>query len=154
MKIHILNRQQALPLNPPAFRLLVQGLARRAFLTEQDLPFSELTVVLTDDTGMPAYKEGCFGIRQQTDVVSQAYAAVPGIQPATAELVINAERARSEGLSRLGGPSRELALYLAHGLDHLAGHDDDTPVRRQTMRDREIAWLDADPSAYAEILSP
>jgi probable rRNA maturation factor len=132
---------------------LVQGLARQAFPTEPSLPLSELTVVLTDDAAMPCYKEGCFGIRQQTDVVSQSYAAIPGIQEATAELVINVERAGTEGLSRPGGASRELALYLAHGLDHLAGHDDDTPERRQAMRDRETAWLDADPLAYAEILT-
>ena len=93
-------------------------------------------------------------MRQQTDVVSQAYAAVPGQAEATAELVLNAERARTEGLYRPGGPSRELALYLAHGLDHLAGHDDDTPARRQAMRRRETAWLDAAPSAYEGVLTP
>jgi len=132
---------------------LIQGLVRLAFPTEQPLPFSELTVVLTDNTAMPSYKEGCFGVRQQTDVVSQAYAAIPGLQEATAELVINVELAGTEGPSHPGGASRELALYLAHGLDHLAGHDDDTSERRQAMRDRETTWLDAEPSAYAEILT-
>jgi len=103
---------------------------------------------------MPEYKEGCFGVRRQTDVVSQAYAAVPGVEAATAELVLNAERAQIEGLQRPGGPSREFALYLAHGLDHLAGYEDDTPERREAMRQRETAWLDADPAAYEGILSP
>jgi len=103
---------------------------------------------------MPDYKEACFGVRQQTDVVSQDYAAIPGLAEASAELVLNAERARTEGSRRPGGPAHELALYLAHGLDHLAGHDDDTPARRHTMRRRETAWLDADPVVYQEILSP
>jgi len=108
--------------------------------------------VLTDDAAMPAYKAGCFGVRVQTDVVTQAYAAVPGVCAATAELIVNAERAREEGRRRAGGPARELALYLAHGLDHLAGRDDDTPARRRAMRRRETAWLAADPAAYREIL--
>ena len=103
---------------------------------------------------MPGYKAGCFGVRLQTDVVVQAYEAVPGVCPATAELVLNAERALLEGGRRSGGPSRELALYLAHGLDHLAGYDDDTPSRRRAMRRRETAWLDADPQAYAGIAAP
>ena len=102
---------------------------------------------------MPAYKAGCFGVRVQTDVVSQSYAAVPGVGAATAELILNAERARAEGRARAGGPARELALYLAHGLDHLAGADDDTPARRRAMRRRETAWLDAAPAAIRGILA-
>lgn len=109
-------------------------------------------MVLTDDAAMPDYKAGCFGVRVQTDVVAQAYAAVPGAGPATAELILNAERAKQEGQSRPGGPARELALYLAHGLDHLAGRDDDTPARRRAMRRRETAWLDAAPAACRGIL--
>jgi len=109
--------------------------------------------MLTDDATMPAYKAGCFGVRRQTDVVVQSYEAVPGVCPATAEIILNAERAKAEGKARPGGPARELALYLAHGLDHLAGHDDDTPARRRAMRRRETGWLDADSAAYRGILA-
>ena len=149
VKIRLLNRQRALRVRLPAVRRLIQALANRAFPAEA--PFAELAVVLTDDAAMPAYKAGCFGFRAQTDVVTQAYAAVPGVCAATAELVVNAERARAEGRRRPGGPARELALYLAHGLDHLAGADDDTPARRRAMRRRETAWLDADPAAWKGI---
>jgi ssRNA-specific RNase YbeY (16S rRNA maturation enzyme) len=110
-------------------------------------------VVLTDDAAMPGYKAGCFGMPMQSDVVSQAYEAIPGVCAATAELILNAERAKMEGRGRSGGPARELALYLAHGLDHLGGHDDNTPARCRAMRRRETAWLDADPSAYRGILA-
>lgn len=155
VKIHLLNRQRVLAVRPAAFRQLARALAGRAFPpAEIPAPFGELTVVLTDDAAMPAYKAGCFGVRAQTDVVAQAYAAVPGVSAATAELVLNAERAQSEGRRRAGGPARELALYLAHGLDHLGGRDDDTPARRRAMRRRETAWLDDDPAAYRGILSP
>ena len=136
-------------MRPAALRRLIRTLASRAFPAEP--PCSELTVVLTDDAAMPAYKAGCFGVRVQTDVVAQSYAAVPGVCAATAELVLNAERARAEGRVRAGGPARELALYLAHGLDHLAGADDDTPARRRAMRRRETAWLESDPAAWRGI---
>ena len=36
---------------------------------------------------------------------------------------------------------RELALYLAHGCDHLTGADDATPAGRARMRRRELGWL-------------
>jgi ssRNA-specific RNase YbeY (16S rRNA maturation enzyme) len=151
VKITLLNRQRALAVRPAAFRRLAQRLAIRAFPADP-APFGELAVLLTDDASMPGYKAGCFGVRSQTDVVSQAYAAVPGVSPATAELVLNAERAFAEGRRRPGGPARELALYLAHGLDHLAGRNDNTPARRRAMRRRETAWLDADPAAYRGIV--
>jgi len=85
-------------------------------------------------------------------VVSQAYPAVPGACPATAERGVNPEGAQPEGRRRPGGAARELALYLAHGLDHLAGRDDDAPARRRAMRRRETAWLDAEAAAVRGIL--
>jgi len=132
----------------------VRALLRRAFPAESGPPFGELTVVLTDNAAMPVYKEKYFGVRRQTDVLAQAYGAVPGAAEASAELILNAERAGEEGRHRPGGPSRELALYLAHGLDHLAGHEDDTPARGRAMRRRETAWLDAEAPAFDGILSP
>jgi ssRNA-specific RNase YbeY (16S rRNA maturation enzyme) len=90
---------------------------------------------------MPDYKAATFGIRVQTDVISQAYLPIPGVSGPTAELVINLQRAIELGSRRPGGPTAELALYLAHGIDHLAGHDDDTPAARRSMRRRELRWL-------------
>ncbi|HOE00776.1 MAG TPA: rRNA maturation RNase YbeY [Kiritimatiellia bacterium] len=152
MKIHLLNQQRALSLNLPPLRRLARALAAWAF--PADPPFAELTILLTDDAAMPDYKAGCFGVRQQTDVVAQAYAAMPGMSAATAELVINAERARQEGARRAGGAARELALYLAHGMDHLAGATDDTPARRQAMRRRENTWLEATADLWSAIVRP
>ena len=141
VKIHLRYQQQALALNLPSLRRLARALATLAFPAEP--PYAELTILLTDDAAMPDFKAGCFGVRQQTDVVTQAYAAVPGVSAATAELILNAKRAQQEGCRRAGGAARELALYLAHGLDHLAGATDDTPARRQAMRRRETTWLKA-----------
>ncbi len=143
MEIHVSNRQKALAVRRTALATLAARLADRAFAPGGP-PFAELALLLLDDASMPGCKERVFGVRRQTDVISLAYAAIPGIQPATAELVVNAERALREGALRPGGPARELALYLAHGIDHLAGRDDDTPARRRSMRRRETRWLEAE----------
>lgn len=144
MQIHISNRQKAMAVNRTALAALAGRLAARAF---GEGAFAELSVVLVDDAAMPGCKERVFGVRRQTDVISLAYEAVPGIQPATAELVVNAERALQEGARHPGGAARELALYVAHGLDHLSGRDDDTPARRRSMRRRETRWLEAEGEA-------
>ena len=154
MRIHIHQRRTAAAIDRAALAALASRLAARAFGPDAE-PYAELSIMLVGDKDMPSCKERVFGIRIQTDVISLAYAAIPGIQPATAELVINAERALQEGANRPGGAARELALYLAHGLDHLAGHDDDTPAARRSMRRRETRWLDAEgPSGWGPLLRP
>ena len=152
VKISLHNRQRALPIRRGAFLRLAKTFARLA--APPDGPVEELAVMLVDDGQMPGYKAGCFGIRAQTDVVAQSYEAVPGIAPSSAELGINAERALAVGRRRAGGAARELALYLAHGMDHLAGHDDDTPARRRAMRRRETSWLDGCAERVAGIVGP
>jgi len=58
------------------------------------------------------------------------------------ELLVHVERAWQVGSRRRGwSASRELALYIAHGCDHLNDAEDATPAGRQRMRRRELRWL-------------
>ena len=78
-----------------------------------------------------------------TDVLSFDYAPLPGeTDTPSAEIVVNVERARRVG-PRYGGVDRELALYIAHGCNHLTGADDSTIRDRERMRRRERRWLTA-----------
>ena len=61
----------------------------------------------------------------------------------TGELVISLDTAVREAASRRLSLRREVALYVAHGLLHLAGLDDRTPVQRRAMRRAERALLAA-----------
>jgi len=84
-------------------------------------------------------------------VLSFRYDAIPG-EPAgySGELVINAQLAAEEGAQRptsggrAWGPPYELALYLAHGCDHLVGYDDGDAAGSRRMRRRELTWLKTD----------
>ena len=70
-----------------------------------------------------------------TDVITIPYAETPGAG-ATAEVFVNADIAAQRGGQRETpdfaadeadgewSPQHELALYIAHGFDHLAGGDD------------------------------
>ena len=78
-----------------------------------------------------------------TDVISQRYEPLPG-EPAgmRGELLVNVERAWQVGARRSGwSTSRALALYIAHGCDHLNDAADATLAGRQRMRRRELRWL-------------
>ncbi|MGQ9660817.1 MAG: rRNA maturation RNAse YbeY, partial [Kiritimatiellia bacterium] len=60
------------------------------------------------------------------------------------EIVVNVELAATRAPTRgcrFRNSCRELALYLAHGCDHLCGSDDSTPQARMRMLRREWRWL-------------
>lgn len=103
--------------------------------------WAEVSLLLTDDAGIRKIKRQFFDVDGVTDVIT--FSSRP--QPAdgkrrTAEIVVNMERACLEGKKRRG-VEREFALYLAHGCDHLAGHDDRTIKERKRMRRCELRWL-------------
>ncbi len=79
----------------------------------------------------------CFGKAWPTDVITQPYISPPG-----GDVIVNVERALAVGGAGPRGEA-ELALYIAHGLHHLAGAVDDTPARRRAMLRQEQAWLRA-----------
>jgi probable rRNA maturation factor len=98
--------------------------------------------LLTDDAGITQPNREFFGKDRPTDVISFRYDPIPGEDPAaTGDLIINVECAVREGTVREGAEA-ELALYIAHGFDHLSGADDNTPAKRAAMRRTELRWLD------------
>lgn len=145
MKIELVNRQSALTIN----RRKAEALAR-AFLTRHGPPviaFARVTVVLTRDAGMRVLKQAHFGEDVVTDVISLDYAPLPGegVGDSQADVYINVQQAcRAAALYQrrpAGAVARELALYLAHGIDHLRGGDDATPRGRASMRRRDLRWV-------------
>jgi ssRNA-specific RNase YbeY (16S rRNA maturation enzyme) len=80
-----------------------------------------------------------------TDVTTQRYDAMPGEEMGVyGELYVNVERAISVSSCRsIWGADKELLLYIAHGMDHLAGSDDFTEKDYLRMRRRELSWLRA-----------
>jgi len=125
-----------------ALRALILFLLNRARHAEPARPLTELDVVLTGHDGIRQVNQAAFGKDSVTDVIAMTYAPDPVRPGWSGELIVNAALARELG-PRFGGAGRELALYLAHGCDHLTGGTDDTPAERARMRRRELRWLAA-----------
>lgn len=107
------------------------------------LMFREVTVVLQDDEGSDEAHRAIMDVCGATDVITQRYDAMPGEVPGVyGELYVNIERAESAAPLRKGwSAEKELLLYVAHGMDHLAGEDDLDDAGRMRMRRRELRWL-------------
>ncbi len=88
-----------------------------------------MVLVLTDNAGITPLNR-----------ISCAYPPLPGKTGGLGEIYVNVERASELGRGTVN-QSRELALYIAHGVDHLSGASDRTPALRARMLRRERAWL-------------
>jgi len=115
----------------------------RELIAFADVQLASLTLILTDDDASANFNQRLLCHDGATDVITQSYAPLPGeVSGLIAELYINLHFAWRIGNTAAGvSPNRELLLYIAHGLNHLCGHDDATPAQRRAMRRRENAWL-------------
>jgi rRNA maturation RNase YbeY len=117
-------------------------------LTPED-EWQSLSVLLTGHTEIQALNREFLAHDDVTDVISFRLDPVPGEPPLlTGELIVNVELAFEEGTRRMQAhagrhwsPAWELALYLAHGCDHLTGATDSDAPERRRMRRRELSWL-------------
>ena len=141
MIIHIINRQSICKPNKSKIKAILGFFLAKAAPNGVNANWTEVSLLLTDDESIRKIKRQFFDVDCVTDVIS--FSSRP--QPAddnrqAAEIVVNVERACLEGKKRKGF-EHEFALYLAHGCDHLAGHDDHTIKERKNMRRRELHWL-------------
>jgi len=144
MRIFIHNSQRRFKIAAAALKRLAVALARLAQTRQPDEPpWREVTVHLLDDEGIAPVNQAILSHSGATDVITQRYEPFPDEpEGLIGELFINVERAALAAPRRPGwSPDRELALYLAHGCDHLTGANDGTPAERARMRRRELGWL-------------
>ena len=106
--------------------------------------WGDISVLLTGDPECRDINRQHLGHDYETDVISFNLDPLPGDPESLShgEIVVNVTRARRMG-PKFGGADRELALYLAHGCDHLSGGEDSRPAERLQMRRRELRWLRA-----------
>ena len=99
-------------------------------------------ILFVGDRRMAQMNMDLLGHEGTTDVITFSYfdeQPVPVAGDVMVELIVNPEAAVREGAKRAGGYSREVALYIVHGMLHSAGEDDlsEAPRRRMRRRERE-----------------
>ena len=129
---------------------LVEDFARRLQHLDRRAAWSELSLVLVGHAGMRKINGSIMGRNAVTDVISLRYDPIPGAEGANGDVIVNVALAVAEAsgttATGLRKPERwdaacELALYIAHGCDHLAGAKDEHPADRRRMRRRELRWV-------------
>lgn len=119
-------------------------LARLAASFAQTLKLgdAELSLSLVRDPQIRVLKRDYFGIDAPTDVLSFPVGDFPGPGPRPlGDIVISLDTARRAAKAFETTLERELALYLAHGLLHLLGHDHQAKADARKMERLERKLL-------------
>lgn len=145
MIISIRNVQKQYRLDTGKIRKLAACLMKMAIHEGQAQVWRDAAVVLTDNAGIEAVNRLHLSRQGTTDVISFNYIPIPGDRRGrSGDIIVNVQRAVERGSSgRPPNASKELALYIAHGFDHLTGGRDHTPGARARMRRTELRWLEA-----------
>jgi rRNA maturation RNase YbeY len=142
MKLIVLNHQQSYSVDSKALAILAKQLAALAQKRTPDDVWQEVTIHLLTDDSIAPVNQAIMNHEGATDVITQRYDACPGEpEGLIGELFINVQRACTIPRAKGWTKQQELALYLAHGFDHLTGADDATAKERAAMRRRERRWL-------------
>ena len=126
VKVDVSNRQHRLKINTV---LLTEILTRTLEFLHVDQ--ADLGVVLVDDKTIAKLNAQYHNTQGPTDVLSFDYGEGQG------ELIVSVDHAVVQARRFHSTPSRELVLYVVHGILHLRGHNDRTLSDRRRMRAAE-----------------
>lgn len=132
MNVIIRNRQRLLKVDVPLLKKISREALHLAGAADDNL-----IIVLVDDKQIADLNQRFHNATGPTDILTFDYG--PG--PVTGELIISVEHAISQAKRYRTTPSRELVLYVVHGILHLHGHNDRTLRQRARMRATERQFL-------------
>lgn len=120
-----------LPADTAALRSVAEAVMRR-FRERQ----ASITITIVDDTQMKKMNRQFLQTSATTDVLS--FDLTDEFEKRRVfEVIVNAEMAVRQAEQRGHPAEAELALYVAHGLLHTLGFDDDVPERARRMHQTE-----------------
>ena len=149
-KIEIANTQDHLPID----EALLKEVAGKTFEKER-VAAASVSIALVDNDAIRELNKRYLDHDDVTDVLSFLLECESGTSPSQqsqegegpslrgagkrieGEVVISAETAVQRAKEFRWTPQEELVLYLVHGLLHLVGYDDRSPMERRLMRQRE-----------------
>jgi probable rRNA maturation factor len=134
-KIAIANPQEVVEIDRRRLRDIV-----RVVLEGEGAADAEISLAFVDSATIHLLNKRYLGHDEPTDVLSFPLSE-PGAKRLAGELVIGAEVAKAQAVSRGHPVEAELALYVIHGLLHLCGYDDKTAEHATAMRERERHYL-------------
>jgi len=134
-RIAIASPQEVVPIDRRRVREIV-----RAVLDGEGKADAEISLAFVDNPTIHRLNHRYLQHDEPTDVLSFPLSD-PSAKRLSGELVIGAEVAQAQAADRGHDVQAELALYVIHGLLHLCGYSDKSPMEGKEMRERERHYL-------------
>jgi probable rRNA maturation factor len=133
--IRISSHQAAMRVPRKKIAALIEYIADR-----ENARLGEIDVAVVDDEQMEQLNRQHLRHAGTTDVLSFDLTD-PGRHSLSLQLIVCGPVAKRTGPKHDLSPTRELLLYVAHGLLHQLGYDDQTPADAERMRARQTKLL-------------
>lgn len=131
MAISVYQRQRDLKIDKRSVRSLVS-----LVLEHLKVPFQEVSIYLVGEKEISKLHAQFFQDPTPTDCIS-----FPIDQNHLGEIFVCPKVAINYAKKKNLDPYEETTLYIVHGLLHLIGYDDVTPLLRKTMRKKEKSCM-------------
>jgi probable rRNA maturation factor len=134
-EIRISSSQSAMRVPRRRIAELIEYVADR-----ENARLGEVDVAVVDDEQMEQLNRRHLRHAGTTDVLSFDLTD-PGRDALSLQLIVCGPLAKRVGPEHGLSPTRELLLYVAHGLLHQLGYDDQAPADAERMRARQMSLL-------------
>ena len=137
MKIHLANRQDKLKI--PAVK--IRRLTRKILDGEKIKKRGWLNFCFVDDRQIQKYNARFLKQPGPTDVLAFNLSGKDNPNLLAADIMISAQTALRQAATFKTSPEYELLLYVAHGILHILGYQDQKPGQIKQMRKKENLYV-------------
>lgn len=136
MKITIKNLQNKLPVQPAKIKNLVQKILKKEGADKQ----GSVNICFVDNPLIRRFNYKFLKINRATDVLAFDLSGKKDL--ILADIMISTDKAIEQARNFKTTPDSELSLYVAHGILHILGFDDQNQAQRKVMRKKESEYVD------------
>ena len=133
--------RRALPISSKLRGAIKRSVETVAFREIDQLANFELSIIAMSDEELLDINRTSLGHDFLTDVITFKIERSAGGESLEAEIYISVERARENARRFKQTFEKEIIHLVIHGILHLAGYSDKSPVAKKRMRNRERYYL-------------
>ncbi|MFZ5518232.1 MAG: rRNA maturation RNase YbeY [Candidatus Zhuqueibacterota bacterium] len=124
----------------PAEKKILKKIAEHV-LSEERVMLADINIVLVDDAFIINLNKQYLNKTTTTDVISFNFEEPPDLQNLDGEVYANVEQIRRQAEEYEVTEAEELHRIVIHGLLHLIGYNDASPVDKNAMTEKENFYL-------------
>lgn len=138
MKITVRNLQKKIPISPKEVKKIIL----KVLFRERIMKKGEITVCFVGDRKIKELNKRFLRKDEATDCLTFDMLEPSDQKHISADIIISTDTALRNAKVFRTDVSKEINLYLIHGVLHLLGYDDFTPKEKKLMQDKEKEYAD------------